>query len=129
MLVIWTIRVLHHVLHTTSGVHRLQTSTKSSSKLSDQKYYWSITEYVAYNSDIHKNTNCQTIQVVNCSNIRSQFKLGHILPIHKFCHDENRVRIESQLTNSYIDMTNLNANSSMFIHEQLYIIWPLTVDT
>ena len=26
-------------------------------------------------------------------------------------------------------MTNLNANSSMFIHEQLYIIWLLTVDT
>ena len=76
-----------------------------------------------------KNTNCQTIQVVNGSNKRSQFKLGRILPIHKFCQDKNRVRIESQLTNSYIDMTNLNANSSMFIHEQLYIIWPLTVDT
>ena len=82
-----------------------------------------MTEYVAYNSDIRKkNTNCQTIQVVNCLNKRSQFKLGHILPIHKSCQNKNRVRIESQLTNSYIDMTNLNANSSMFIHEQLYII-------
>ena len=54
-----------------------------------------MTEYVAYNSDIRKNTNCQTIQVVNCSNKRSQFKLGHILPIHQSCQDKNRVRLES----------------------------------
>ena len=81
-----------------------------------------MTEYVAYNSDIRKK-----YKLSNHSNKRSQFKLGHILPIHKSCQDKNRVRIDSQLTNSY-DITNLNANSAMFIHEQLYI-WLLTVDT
>ena len=77
-----------------------------------------------------KNTNCQTIQVVNRPNKLSQFKLvrPYILPIHKSCQNKNCVRIESQLTNSYVDMTNLNANRSLFIHEQLYI-WPPTVDT